>query len=70
MMARLWHWIWVLGFWVAVLTVVAWIAHNPTSSADTIGNLILKLVDLVKGFVTAAIDLISKVGNGIAKAIG
>lgn len=70
MIARLWHWMWVLVFWVAIITVVAWVAHNPSGAADTVGGLILKIAGLAKGFVTAIIDLFAKIDNGIGKLFG
>lgn len=70
MTQRLIHWMWVLVFWTAVITVVAWIAHDPAGVADTVGGLILKLVSLASGVVTAIIDLIAKIANGISKAFG
>lgn len=70
MTQRLIHWMWVLVFWTAVITVVAWIAHDPAGVADTVGGLILKLVSLARGVVTAIIDLIAKIANGISKAFG
>jgi phage-related protein len=61
---------WVLVFWTAVITLIAWVAHDPAGVADMIGGLILKIVSLVKGLVTALIDLIAKITNGISKAFG
>ena len=70
MIARLMQWMWVLIFWTAVITVVAWVAHDPHGAADTVGGLVLKLIGLIKGVVTAIIDLIAKLGGGISKAFG
>jgi len=67
---RLIHWVWVLVFWTAVITLVAWIAHDPAGVANTVGDLILKIVSLARGVVTAIIDLIAKIANGISKAFG
>ena len=70
MTQRLIHWIYILVFWTAVITLVAWIAHDPAGAADTVGGLILKIVSLAEGLATAIIDLIAKVTNGISKAFG
>jgi hypothetical protein len=62
--------VWRGIFWIAVITVIAYVAHDPTGVGNMVGGLIVKGAGLIKGLITAVIALGSKIASGISGLLG